>query len=52
MNASIREVSGTYQVVRFVPADKLEQIADLLGLNDAEKAALKTSGAIVVEDKQ
>ena len=33
MNAMIRKVSGTYSVVQFVPDDKLDQLASLLGLD-------------------
>ena len=51
MNAMIRKVSGTYSVVQFVPDDKLDQLAALLGLDDTQKAKLKSSGpAIVVLD--
>lgn len=51
MNAIIRKVSGTYSVVQFVPDDKLDQLASLLGLDDAAKAKLKSNGpAIVVLD--
>lgn len=51
MNAMIRKVSGTYSVVQFVPDDKLDQLAALLGLDAAAKAKLKANGpAIVVLD--
>ena len=44
----IRKVTGTYSVVQFVPDDKLDQLATLLGLDAAQKAKLKTSGPVVV----
>ena len=46
MNAMIRKVSGTYSVVQFVADDKLDQLATLLGLDDAAKAKLKSSGPV------
>ena len=48
MNASIRKVSGTYSVVQFVADDKLEQLASLLGLDDKQKAKLKSNGPVIV----
>jgi hypothetical protein len=48
MNAVIRKVSGTYSVVQFVPDDKLDQLAALLGLDDAAKAKLKANGPTIV----
>jgi hypothetical protein len=48
MNAMIRKVSGTYSVVQFVPDDKLDQLAALLGLDEAGKAKLKSSGPTIV----
>jgi hypothetical protein len=48
MNAVIRKVSGTYSVVQFVPDDKLDQLASLLGLDDTQKAKLKTTSPVIV----
>jgi hypothetical protein len=50
MNAVIRTVSGTFSVVQFVPEDKLDQLAALLGLNEEQKAKLKASPAMFVLD--
>jgi hypothetical protein len=48
MNAMIRKVSGTYSVVQFVPDDKLDQLAALLGLDDTQKSNLKSNGSVMV----
>ena len=48
MNAVIRKVSGTYSVVQFVPDDKLDQLATLLGLDDTQKAKLKSNASVMV----
>lgn len=48
MNAMIRKVSGTYSVLQFVPDDKLDQLASLLGLDDSQKAKLKSNGSVMV----
>ncbi len=48
MNATIRKVSGTYSVVQFVPDDKLDQLASLLGLDATQKATLKSTGPVMV----
>ncbi len=48
MNAMIRKVSGTYSVVQFVPDDKLDQLASLLGLDASQKAKLKSNGSVLV----
>jgi hypothetical protein len=48
MNAMIRKVSGTYSVVQFVPDDKLDQLATLLGLDDTQKAKLKSNASVMV----
>lgn len=48
MNATIRKVSGTYSVVQFVPDDKLDQLAALLGLDDTQKSKLKSNGSVMV----
>jgi hypothetical protein len=48
MNATIRKVSGTYSVVQFVADDKLDQLAALLGLDDTQKAKLKSNSAVMV----
>jgi hypothetical protein len=49
MNAEVQRVPPSFKVVKWgVPADKLDQLADLLGLNPAQKAALKTGGDVVV----
>ena len=44
----IRKVSGTYSVVQFVPDDKLDQLAALLGLDASQKAKLKSTGPVIV----
>jgi hypothetical protein len=49
MNAEIQKVPSSFKVVKWgVPADKLDQLAELLGLNSAQKAALKNGGDVVV----
>lgn len=48
MNAMIRKVTGTYSVVQFVPDDKLDELATLLGLDAAQTAKLKANGPVVV----
>ena len=49
MNAEIQKVPSSFKVVKWgVPPDKLDQLADLLGLNSAQKAALKSGGDVVV----
>jgi len=49
MNAEVQRVPPSFKVVKWgVPADKLDQLADLLGLNPAQKAALKGGGDVVV----
>jgi hypothetical protein len=49
MNQTVQKVPPSFRVIRFgVPADKLDQLATLLGLNAAEKAALKSGGDVVV----
>jgi hypothetical protein len=49
MNAAVQKVPPSFKVVKWgVPPDKLDQLAGLLGLNDAQKAALKSGGDIVV----
>jgi len=48
MNAMIRKVSGTYSVVQFVPDDKLEQLAKLLGLDAGQAAKMKSNGPVIV----
>ena len=48
MNAMIRKVSGTYSVVQFVPDDKVDQLAKLLGLDAGQAAKLKSNGPVIV----
>jgi hypothetical protein len=49
MNAEVRKVPPSFQVVKWgVPADKLDQLAEILGLNADQKAALKRGGDVVV----
>jgi hypothetical protein len=49
MNAAVQKVPPSFKVVKWgVPPDKLDQLAGLLGLNDAQKAALKSGGDVVV----
>jgi hypothetical protein len=49
MNAEIQKVPPSFKVVKWgVPPDKLDELADLLGLNGAQKAALKSGGDVVV----
>jgi hypothetical protein len=48
MNAMIRKVSGTYSVVQFVPDDKLDQLASLLGLDPTQQAKLKSNASVLV----
>jgi hypothetical protein len=49
MNATIKSVLPSFDVVKWgVPGDKLDQLAALLGLNDGEKAALKSKGDVVI----
>jgi hypothetical protein len=49
MNAEVQRVPPSFKVVKWgVPPDKLDQLADLLGLNPAQKAALKSGGDVVV----
>jgi hypothetical protein len=50
MNATIRKVSGTYSVVQFVSDDKLDKLAQLLGLDASQKAKLKQATVAVVLD--
>jgi hypothetical protein len=44
----IRKVSGTYSVVQFVPDDKLDQLASLLGLDPTQQAKLKSNASVLV----
>ena len=49
MNAEVQRVPQSFKVVkRGIPADKLDQLAELLGLNAGQKAALKSGGDVVV----
>jgi hypothetical protein len=49
MNAAVQKVPPSFKVVKWgVPPDKLDQLAALLGLNDAQKSALKSGGDVVV----
>ena len=49
MNAEVQRVPPSFKVVKWgIPTDKLDQLADLLGLNSAQKAALKSGGDVVV----
>lgn len=49
MNAEVQRVPPSFKVVKWgVPTDKLDELADLLGLNPAQKAALKSGGDVVV----
>ena len=49
MNQSLQRVPPNFKVVKWgVSADKLDQLAELLGLDDAQKAALRTGGDVVV----
>ena len=41
MNAIVKSITGTYNVVKFVDADKIDQIAAILGLNAEQTAAMK-----------
>ena len=50
MNARVRSITGTYNVVRFVDADKVDQIAAILGLSAEETATMKANPVIVVTD--
>jgi hypothetical protein len=49
MNAAVQKVPPSFKVVKWgVAPDKLDQLAALLGLNDSQKAALKSGGDVVV----
>ena len=48
MNAVVRKVTGTFNVVSFVPDDKLDQLAALLGLNDDQAKQLKQDGNLIL----
>jgi len=49
MNALMKKVLPTFDVVKWgVPADKLDQLAALLGLSDADKKALLSKGDVVI----
>jgi hypothetical protein len=49
MNAEVQRVPPSFKVVKWgVPGDKLDQLAELLGLNAAQQAALKSGGDVVV----
>ncbi len=49
MNAEVQRVPPSFKVVKWgVAADKLDQLAELLGLNATQKAALKNGGDVVV----
>jgi len=49
MNALMKQVLPTFDVVKWgVPADKLDQLAALLGLSDADKKALLSKGDVVI----
>jgi hypothetical protein len=51
MNEEVGEVSGKFNVIKFVPDDKLDQIADLLNLSPDKRAALKAGQGILIVDK-
>lgn len=48
MNARLQTVNGKFRVVQVVPSDKLDQVAALLGLDAAQKAALAKYGDLLV----
>jgi hypothetical protein len=49
MNALMKKVLPTFDVVKWgVPTDKLDQLAALLGLSDADKKALLSKGDVVI----
>ena len=48
MNATVKSVNGTFNVVSFVDQSKVDQLAALLGLTAAQASALKTGDVIVV----
>lgn len=48
MNARVKVVSGTFNIVGQVDDDKIDQLAALLGLSDEDKAALKGGNGLVV----
>ena len=49
MNAEVQKVPPSFKVVKWgVPAGKLDQLAELLGLNATQKAAMKGGGDVVV----
>ncbi|MDR3537844.1 MAG: hypothetical protein P4L71_15215 [Acetobacteraceae bacterium] len=48
MNARVKVVSGTFNIVGQVDDDKIDQIAKLLGLSDADKALLKDGNGLLV----
>lgn len=49
MNAIMKKILPSFDVVKWgVPSDKLDQLAALLGLNAAEKAALTSKGDVVI----
>jgi hypothetical protein len=50
MNEEVSVVNGKFNVIKFVPDDKLDQIADLLGLSAEKKAALKAGKGILILD--
>jgi hypothetical protein len=47
MNAIVKVISGTFSIVAQIDDDKIDQIAAILGLADADKASLKGNGLLV-----
>ncbi len=48
MNARVKVVSGTFNIVGQIDDDKIDQLAKLLGLSDADKAQLKGGSGLLV----
>jgi hypothetical protein len=48
MNAMIRKISGTFDVVNMVPDEKLDELAALLGLDAEATAQLKRQGTVIL----
>ncbi len=48
MNARVKVVTGTFNILGQVDDDKIDQIARLLGLTEAEKDSLKGGNGLLV----
>jgi len=48
MNARVKIISGSFNVVGQVTSDKIDELARLLGFGEEEKATLKQGDGLVV----